>query len=228
MAVTSRSSGPSGSSGSSDSLSSVIFDLGGVVFDSPLALINEYEARHGLPTHFVARMVGGYGGPDGPWQRLECGDLSLSGFCERFDADAEALGVSLRTAELMREMHESAAVRPSMIDGIRKLRASGFKVAALTNNWEVGEDHDERMSPLRSEFDAFVESCKVRMRKPDPRIYLHACEALGIQPDAAVFLDDIGSNLKAAKALGMATIKVSDPAAALGELAALLGVDLGA
>lgn len=204
----------------------VIFDLGGVVFDSPLALITEYEARHALPTHFVARMVGGYGGPEGPWQRLECGDISLAEFCGRFDADAEALGVSLRTADLMREMHERASIRPIMVDGIRRLRASGFKVGALTNNWAVGDDHDARMRPLKDEFDVFVESCKVRMRKPDPRIYLHACEALGVEPPAAVFLDDIGSNLKAAKSLGMTTIKVEDPEMALRELGTLLGATL--
>lgn len=210
------------------SLSSVIFDLGGVVFDSPLALITEFEARNGLPAHFVARMVGGYGGRDGPWQRLECGDLSLEDFCDRFDRDAAAAGVPFCTAELMREMHERAAVRPIMIAAIRKLRESGFKVGALTNNWVVGEDHDERMGALGREFDAFVESCKVRMRKPDRRIYGLACEALGVPPSRAVFLDDIGSNLKAAKALGMTTIKVGDPGAALRELGTLLGLDLGA
>jgi epoxide hydrolase-like predicted phosphatase len=208
-------------------LRAVIFDLGGVVFDSPLAFITGYENRHGLPSHFVARMVGGYGGPEGPWQRLECGDISLVEFCERFDADARAMGIELRTAELMHEMHERAAIRPAMLEGIRKLRTHGFKVGALTNNWVVGNDHDERMQPLRNEFDAFVESCKTGMRKPDPRIYVHACETLDVEPSATAFLDDIGSNLKAAKSLGMTTIKVKDATSALRELGGIVGVDLG-
>jgi putative hydrolase of the HAD superfamily len=208
-------------------LSSVIFDLGGVVFDSPLALITEYEVRHGFPPHFVARMVGGYDGPAGPWQRLECGDISLAEFCGLFDRDAAAKGVPLQTADLMREIHEGAAIRPPMIAAIRKLRENGLKVAALTNNWVVGDDHDARMGALKREFDGFIESCKVRMRKPDARIYGLACEALGTAPESAVFLDDIGSNLKAAKALGMTTIKVGDPEIALRELGSVIGVDLG-
>jgi epoxide hydrolase-like predicted phosphatase len=207
-------------------ITNVIFDLGGVVFDSPLALITEYETRNGLPAHFVARIVGGYGGPDGPWQRLERGEMLLAAFCEHFDRDALAAGHALRTAELMREMHERASVRPVMIDAIRALRRRGYKVSALTNNWVVGDDHEERMSPLRAEFDGFVESCKVGMRKPDPRIFLHACELLGIEPKEAAFLDDIGDNLKAARKLGMTTIKVGEAEAALRELETALGIPL--
>ena len=82
------------------------------------------------------------------------------------------------------------------------------------------------MEPLRTEFDVFVESCKVGLRKPDPLIYALACRELDVPPSAAVFLDDIGSNLKAAKALGMTTIKVDDPAVALGELGRIVGLSL--
>ncbi|MDZ7378482.1 MAG: HAD-IA family hydrolase, partial [candidate division KSB1 bacterium] len=64
------------------------------------------------------------------------------------------------------------------------------------------------------------------LRKPDPRIYLYTCEQLAIDPSQAVFLDDIGRNLKAARELGMTTIKVDDPTAALAELEGMLGFDL--
>jgi epoxide hydrolase-like predicted phosphatase len=67
----------------------------------------------------------------------------------------------------------------------------------------------------------------VRLRKPDPRIYEYTCEQLAESPKAAIFLDDIGRNLKTARQLGMATIKVSDPEQALGELEGLLGFPLG-
>jgi epoxide hydrolase-like predicted phosphatase len=204
----------------------VIFDLGGVVFDSPLELITDYEQRNGLPANLVARIVGGYGGADGVWHRLERGELLLDAFCERFDGDVLAAGHTLRTAELMREMAERAAIRPLMVDAIRTLRARGLKVAALTNNWVTDDGYDARMEPLRQEFDVFVESCKVGLRKPDARIYALACEKLGVAPGAAVFLDDIGSNLKAAKALGMTTIKVSAPEAAIAELSSVVGFPL--
>ena len=66
----------------------------------------------------------------------------------------------------------------------------------------------------------------VGLRKPDPRIYRLVCRELGVEPAEAVFLDDIGRNLKAARARGMATIKVEEPIAALRELETLLGIDL--
>ena len=79
---------------------------------------------------------------------------------------------------------------------------------------------------LRAHFDVFVESRLVGLRKPDPRIYALACRELGVEPSRTAFLDDIGGNLKPARALGMATIKVDEPERALAELGSLLGVDL--
>jgi len=204
----------------------VIFDLGGVVFDSPLHFIREYEKRHGLPENLIARVVGGYGGDDGAWQRLERGEMMLAEFCARFDDDIRSFGANVRTAHLMQGMSEKSAARPVMLAAIRKLREHGLRVGALTNNWVTHDGYDAMMQPLRDEFHVFVESCKVGMRKPDPRIYQLACERIGTPPEAAVFLDDIGGNLKAAKALGMKTIKVSDPDAAIRELEGMVGVGL--
>jgi epoxide hydrolase-like predicted phosphatase len=88
------------------------------------------------------------------------------------------------------------------------------------------EGYDREMQPLREEFHVFVESCKVKLRKPDPRIYGLVCERLDVTPGAAVFLDDIGGNLKAARALGMTTIKVEEPVAAIAELERVVGLEL--
>jgi putative hydrolase of the HAD superfamily len=75
-------------------------------------------------------------------------------------------------------------------------------------------------------FDVIVESSKVGVRKPDPRFYELACEQLGIHPTEAVFLDDLGVNLKPARAMGMTTIKVGDPADAIADLEAVVGFPL--
>jgi putative hydrolase of the HAD superfamily len=64
------------------------------------------------------------------------------------------------------------------------------------------------------------------MRKPDPRMYQLVCAQLGVTPPQAAFLDDIGANLKSARALGMRTIKVDEPERALRELGALVGFDV--
>jgi putative hydrolase of the HAD superfamily len=76
-------------------------------------------------------------------------------------------------------------------------------------------------------FDVIIESSKAGVRKPDPRFYRMACDELGIEPSEAVFLDDLGVNLKPAREMGMTTIKVVDPSAALAELEAVLGFSLG-
>ena len=75
-------------------------------------------------------------------------------------------------------------------------------------------------------FDVVVESSKLGVRKPEPRFYELACELLEVDPGACVFLDDLGINLKPARDMGMTTIKVEDPGAALGELEAVVGLAL--
>ena len=84
------------------------------------------------------------------------------------------------------------------------------------------------MASLAHEFDCCVESFRVGMRKPEPRIYELVCRRLDVQPAAVIFLDDLGGNLKPARAIGMTTIKVGDAAPAIAELERLLDVSLQA
>jgi putative hydrolase of the HAD superfamily len=75
-------------------------------------------------------------------------------------------------------------------------------------------------------FDLVIESSKEGVRKPDPRIYALACERLGIAPREAVYLDDLGINLKPARTMGMITIKVVDEDQAIADLERVLGFPL--
>jgi len=200
----------------------VIFDLGGVVIGSPLHAIAAYERELGLATNAVNHAVV-RSGPTGAWSRLERGELGLEEFYPLFEADCRALDVAIDAREMMRRVAEIAVPRPAMLEAIRKLRAGGLRVAALTNNWIT---EDQRTGALRAFFDVFVESIAVGLRKPDPRIYQLVCRELDVEPAEAVFLDDIGSNLKTARALGMTTIKVDEPDAALAELERVVGLPL--
>lgn len=200
----------------------VIFDLGGVVIGSPLHAIAAYERELGLATNAVNHAVV-RSGPTGAWSRLERGELGLEEFYPLFEADCRALDVAIDAREMMRRVAEIAVPRPAMLEAIRKLRAGGMRVAALTNNWIT---EDQGTGALREFFDVFVESIAVGLRKPDPRIYQLVCRELDVEPAEAVFLDDIGSNLKTARALGMATIKVDEPDAALAELERVVGLSL--
>src|SRR5262245_28348418 len=201
----------------------VIFDLGGVVLDSPLHAIAAYERELGIPAGFVNRVVVETG-PGGAWSRLERGELSRRAFEDAFEAECRAQGHALSAGTMM-ERIALCGPRPRMLEAIARIRGSGRRVAALTNNW-AHEGGGAETDVLRERFDVFVESSKVGLRKPDPKIYELVCEALRVAPREAVFLDDIGSNLKTARALGMTTIKVDDPEPALLELARHLDLPL--
>lgn len=203
----------------------VIFDLGGVVVGSPLHAIADYERELGVPDGAINRLVVA-NGPDGAWSRLERGELALDEFFPRFDAECRDAGHPLSARAMMERIARAARPRPQMLAAIRQLRERGLRTSALTNNWR-GDGADDRdwLGPL---FDVVVESAVEGLRKPDPRIYALALERLDVQPHEAVFLDDIGRNLKPARALGMHTIKVDDPDAALRELGDVLGFPIGA
>ncbi len=204
----------------------VIFDLGGVVVGSPLHAIADYEREQGLTDGVVNRLIAARG-MSGVWAQLERGEILLDGFYPLFEAEFAADGVTLDARELMGRMAAATVPRPAMLEAIRRIRAAGLKAAALTNNW-VATEEDKGAGLLRPFFDVFVESAVVGVRKPDLRIFAMVCEQLGITPAEGVFLDDIGTNLKAARAFGLTTIKVSDPATALAELSSTLGgLDLG-
>ncbi len=204
----------------------VLFDLGGVVLESPMDFIARFERKHGLPEHAVSQLIGDYARrSDGLWHRLERGEIGIQQFYRLFAAAAAAVGVvKIPIPELMRGIERHGVVRPLMLRAVRTIRQRGLKVGVITNNW-LSEDNPDRFESLRAEFHVFVESWRLGRRKPETDMYEFACRELAIQPPDAVFLDDIGANLKAARALGMSTVKVSDPALALGELATLIGVN---
>jgi putative hydrolase of the HAD superfamily len=205
----------------------VIFDLGGVVFPSPLDVFRAYERDNGLPDRFVSEVV--LADPvDGAWSRLERGELTLATFPAEFEAECRAAGGDVDASALMLAIGSGFAARPEMLAAIRAIRGHGLRTAALTNNWVADETRGNGASSpaLEGLFDVVVESAVVGLRKPDPRIYELVCSSLDVTPPDAVFLDDLGTNLKPARAMGMTTIKVGDPELALGELAGVLGIDL--
>lgn len=206
------------------SFRAVIFDLGGVVLDSPLHAIAAYERELGIPAGCVNRVVVETG-PSGAWSRLERGELPRRAFEAAFEAECERAGFALSAATMMERIAQCGP-RPRMLAAIRSIRGSGRAVAALTNNWAHEGGGGSETDVLRELFDVFVESSKVGLRKPDPRIYAHVCEALAIAPREAVFLDDIGKNLKTARELGMTTIKVDEPGEALAQLSRHLALPL--
>jgi putative hydrolase of the HAD superfamily len=215
---------------STPTLRAVVFDLGGVVFPSPFEAFDVYDRRTGLAAG-TTRAIVRASSESGAWAALERGELTMAQFCAALDAEAATLGHTISTAAVMATIGEMSGARPEMVTAIGRLREAGILVGALTNNWidDRGDGTPAGMArpELHTLFDAVVESARVGLRKPDPRIYELVCERLGVAPTECAFLDDLGINLKPARAMGMTTIKVADPIDALRALAQAVGLDLG-
>lgn len=211
-------------------ISAVFFDFGGVFTASPFDAFGRYEAERGLPRDFIRRLNAT--DPDAnAWARLERNACSVDEFCAAFEAEARAAGQVVSGAEVLALL--AGELRPEMVAALRRVRGR-WKTACLTNNVAMGEGpammrSDEaaaEVAAVMALFDAVIESSKAGVRKPDPAFYRLACEALAVAPEEVVFLDDLGVNLKPARAMGMTTVKVASAVQALGELERILGVPL--
>ncbi len=202
-------------------IKAVIFDLGGVVLDSPMEILADFEKNRGLEPNFINRLIVG-SGSQGAWARLERGEIPMEDFFDAFDREIQSAGADISSREIMGAINNYLRVRPEMLDIIRQIRKSGIMTAALTNNWVADDDISSLLSDFKKEFDVFVESSREGLAKPDPRIYKLVLEKLGVAPEEAVFLDDIGRNLKPARKMGMTTIKVVSVKDALAQLKTIL------
>ncbi len=204
------------------------FDFGGVILSSPFEAFNRFEARNGLPVDFI-RTINSTDPDTNAWARFERSEVSFEEFCDLFEAECRAQGQAVAARELMPLL--AGEIRPAMVEAVRRC-GEHLITACLTNNWvSFDEFPADGRAGGRDEalalFDHVIESSKVGVRKPDPRFYELACDACGVAPAEAVFLDDLGVNLKPAAAMGITTIKVVDPMEALAELERVVGFPLG-
>jgi putative hydrolase of the HAD superfamily len=204
-----------------------LFDFGGVILSSPFEAFAAFEQERGLPDGFL-RSVNATNPDDNAWAKLERSEVAFDEFGDLFAAESKALGHEVDGRHVLGLL--MGELRPAMVEAVRRC-AERLKTGLLTNNFVTTADgHVDRegeMGAVMAMFDVVVESSKAGVRKPDPRFYEIACTQLEIDPSEAVFLDDLGVNLKPARALGMTTIKVGDPAVAIAELQAVVGFPLG-
>ena len=205
----------------------IIWDFGGVFTSSPFEAFNRYEAAAGLPVDFI-RTVNSVNPLENAWAKLERSHVDADGFDELFRIEANALGHDVRGRDILGLL--SGNLRPRVVHALKVCKTKG-KVGCITNNAPIGKgasmtQDDAKAKELAAVFDQFdhlIESSKLGIRKPDPRIYALACERMAAEPREVVYLDDLGINLKPAKAMGMQTIKVVSEAQAIADLSAMLG-----
>jgi putative hydrolase of the HAD superfamily len=209
-------------------IEAVLWDFGGVFTTSPFEAFNRYEAANGIPKDLI-RTVNATNPLENAWALFERAKIDRAGFDIKFLEESTALGHPVRGAAVLPLL--AGDVRPRMVEALR-LCKQHFKVGCITNNMNQGQgpsmaasrEGASRSAGIMGMFDVIVESSKAGVRKPDPKIYLMACEKIGVAPASCVYLDDLGVNCKPAAELGMKAIKVVTEAQALDELAAHTGL----
>lgn len=209
-------------------IEAVLWDFGGVLTTSPFEAFNRYEVQRQLPSDFI-RSINATNPETNAWAQFESSQIDLDEFDTAFAEESAAAGHLIGGRDVVALL--SGELRPRMVN-VLSLCKQHFKVACITNNIKSGigpgmangNAKAEAIHDVMEIFDLVVESSVEGIRKPNPQIYALTCERLGITPDAMVFLDDLGINLKPARALGMHTIKVLNETQAIGELAEATGL----
>jgi putative hydrolase of the HAD superfamily len=200
----------------------VFWDFGGVILSSPFDAFNDYERTNGLPIDFI-RSVNSRNPDRNAWALIERQQVNADRFDALFADESEALGHRVPGSDVLAML--GGSVRPEMVTALDRVIEAGYVTACLTNN--VSSDHSRpEVDAVMERFHHVIESSKVGCRKPEPAFYELACSAAGVVPSECVFLDDLGINLKPAKAMGMTTIKVLDAEQAIDDLEAVLSIPL--
>jgi putative hydrolase of the HAD superfamily len=208
-------------------LEAVIWDFGGVLTSSPFEAFARFEREHGLPPDIIRR-TNASNHHENAWAKFERAEVDLETFDRLFAAESKALGAEVRGKDVLPLL--SGDLRPEMVEALKRIK-SRFRTGCITNNLPanaIGSASGRSLyiAEVMVLFDHVIESAKIGLRKPDPKIYRMMLEALGVDPKHCVYLDDLGVNLKPAREMGMATIKVVNASQALAELEAATGLTL--
>lgn len=209
--------------------SAILWDFGGVLTSSPFDAFNRYEAERGITNDFI-RSVNAVNHQDNAWARFESSRIDADEFDRQFLAETTAAGYPIPGRDVMGLL--GGDVRPCMVEVLRRCKQD-YQVACLTNNANAGSGSGmsanarqaSDVAAVMTLFDLVIESSKEGIRKPDPAIYAMACERLNVDAARIVYLDDLGINLKPARAMGMTTIKVLNEAQAINDLADVLAIE---
>jgi putative hydrolase of the HAD superfamily len=205
----------------------VIWDFGGVLTSSPFEAFARFETERGLPTDIIRR-TNAANHLENAWAKFERAEVDIEAFDQLFAVESLALGAEVRGREVLPLL--SGDLRPEMVEALRRVKTK-FKTGCITNNLPANAigsigGRSLYIAEVMTLFDHVIESAKIGLRKPDPRIYRMMVEALGVDPGACVYLDDLGVNLKPAREIGMTTIKVRNAQQAITELEAATGLVL--
>jgi putative hydrolase of the HAD superfamily len=208
-------------------IEAVIFDFGGVLTSSPFEAFTRFETERGLPVDIIRR-TNAANHLENAWAKFERAEVDIDAFDKLFAAESLALGAEVRGRDVLPLLQGD--LRPEMVEALKRIKAQ-FKTGCITNNLPANAigsmtGRSLYIAEVMVLFDHVIESAKIGLRKPDPRIYQLMVETLKVDPKTCVYLDDLGVNLKPAREMGMTTIKVTSGAQGIAELEAATGLKL--
>ena len=208
-------------------IEAVIWDFGGVFTTSPFEAFARFESERGLPAGIIRR-TNANNHLENAWAKFERAEVDIGAFDKLFAKESKALGAEVRGRDVLPLLQGD--LRPEMVEALKRVGAN-FKTGCITNNLPANAigslgGRSIYIAEVMALFDHVIESAKIGLRKPDPRIYQMMVDALHVDPNACVYLDDLGVNLKPAREMGMTTIKVANAPQAIAELEKATGLEL--
>lgn len=209
-------------------IEAVIWDFGGVLTTSPFEAFARFERERGLPADIIRR-TNAANHLENAWAKFERAEVDVETFDRLFADESRALGAEVRGKEVLPLLQGD--LRPEMVEALKRIKAQ-CRTGCITNNLPANamgstSGRSLYVAEVMVLFDHVIESAKIGLRKPDPRIYRMMIDTLKVDPAKCIYLDDLGVNLKPAREMGMTTIKVANAPQAIAELEAATGMRLG-
>jgi putative hydrolase of the HAD superfamily len=209
-------------------IEAVIWDFGGVLTTSPFEAFTRFERERGLPADIIRR-TNAANHLENAWAKFERAEVDIETFDRLFADESRALGAEVRGKDVLPLLQGD--LRPEMVEALKRIKQR-CRTGCITNNLPANamgstSGRSLYVAEVMVLFDHVIESAKIGLRKPDPRIYRLMTDTLKVDPAKCVYLDDLGVNLKPAREMGMTTIKVANAPQAIAELEAATGMRLG-
>ena len=196
-------------------LKAVFFDLGGVIVRTEFQSPREHLAeRVGLTYEELVQIV---------FESKSSREASIGRISEddHWKYVVRALHLPLKEREAVhKEFFDGDIIDRELIAFIRSLRPR-CKTGLISNAWDGLRPYLER-EKFADAFDALTISAELGVMKPDPAIFQHALDQLGVKPKEAVFVDDFPENVAGCEAIGMRGIHFKSEEQMMKELKKLL------
>jgi putative hydrolase of the HAD superfamily len=206
-------------------IEAVISDFGGVLTTPLVESFMAFQDQTGITTETLgeAMRAATEANGDNPLFEMERGEITEVAFLETLTDSLEPLLGHRPEMHRFKEIYfEALDSNPPMIDLMRELKATGYRMAMLTNNVREWEPWWRPMLPVDEIFETVVDSGFVGCRKPESKIYAITLDRIQMPAESCLFVDDVLINCEGAERAGMTAVHFQDNEQAVADVRAAL------